>query len=72
MTIYLEIVLYFGVPIYQVVKELQNKVKLKVEGMTSMPVKTIDVSVRSLTVRDAQLPDKGKATEDGPQPVELS
>ena len=71
MTIYLEIVLYFGVPIYQVVKELQNKVKLKVEGMTSMPVRTIDVSVRSLTVKDAQLPEKGKMAEDGPKPVTL-
>ena len=56
MTIFLEIILFFGAPIYEVVKSLQTKIKLKVEGMTSMPVKNIDVSIRSLTVRPPDLP----------------
>ena len=56
MTIYLEIILFFGAPIYEVVKSLQTKIKLKVEGMTSMPVKNIDVSIRSLTVRPPDIP----------------
>ena len=56
MTIYLEIILFFGAPIYEVVKSLQTRIKLKVEGMTSMPVKNIDVSIRSLTVRPPDLP----------------
>ena len=38
------------------VKSLQTKIKLKVEGMTSMPVKNIDVSIRSLTVRPPDIP----------------
>ena len=56
MTIFLEIVLFFGAPIYEVVKALQTRIKLKVEGMTSMPVKNIDVSIRSLTVRPPDIP----------------
>ena len=52
MTIYLDLVLYFGSQIFDVVKQLQTKIKLKVEGMTSMPVRDINVSIRSLTVRN--------------------
>ena len=61
MTIFLEIVLFFGAPIYEVVKALQTRIKLKVEGMTSMPVKNIDVSIRSLTVRS---PDRPKHLQE--------
>ena len=66
MTIYLEIILFFGAPIYEVVKSLQTKIKLKVEGMTSMPVKNIDVSIRSLTVRPPDIP---KNLQEPPESV---
>jgi uncharacterized alkaline shock family protein YloU len=51
MTIYLDLVLFFGAEIFDTVKQLQTKIKFKVEGMTSMPVRDINVAVRSLTVR---------------------
>ena len=71
MTIYLELILFFGAPLFEVVKTLQNKIKLKVEGMTSMPVKNIDVSVRSLTVRPEDNPENSEkpAAEDDLEPV---
>lgn len=52
MTIYLDLVLFFGAHIFDVVKHLQAKIKVKVEGMTSMPVRDINVSIKSLTVRN--------------------
>ena len=58
MTIYLDLVLFFGAEIFDTVKQLQTKIKLKVEGMTSMPVKDINVSVRSLTVRQERTTQK--------------
>ena len=58
MTIYLDLVLFFGAEIFDTVKQLQTKIKLKVEGMTSMPVKDINVSVRSLTVRQERTAQK--------------
>lgn len=51
ITIYLEVILYYGVNIYGAVNALQNKIKEKVESMTDMSVKDVNVSVRSLTVR---------------------
>lgn len=51
MTIYLELILFYGVNIFTTVKELQNKIKEKVESMTAMPVKQVNVSIRSLTVK---------------------
>ena len=51
MTIYLDLVLFFGAQIFEVVRQLQAKIKVKVEGMTSMPVRDINVSIKSLTVR---------------------
>ncbi len=51
LTIYLEVVIYYGANIYGVVKALQNKIKEKVEDMTDMSVRDVNVSVRSLTVR---------------------
>ena len=54
MTIYLEIVLFYGANIFAVVKDLQNKIKEKVEMMTAMPVRDINISIRSLTVRGKQ------------------
>ena len=58
MTIYLELVLFYGVDIFGTVKILQNKIKEKVELMTSMPVRNVNVSVRSLTVKPEQVPVK--------------
>lgn len=51
MSIYLELVLFYGVNIFTTVKELQNKIKEKVEMMTAMPVRNVNVSIRSLTVK---------------------
>ena len=52
MTVYLEVVLFYGSNIYSVVNNLQNKIKEKVEYMTDMSVRDVNVSVRSLTVKD--------------------
>ena len=51
MTVYLEVVLFYGSNIYSVVNNLQNKIKEKVEYMTDMSVRDVNVSVRSLTVK---------------------
>lgn len=45
------VVLYYGVKIFEVTKLFQHKIKEKVEYMTAMQVKTINVSVRSLSVK---------------------
>lgn len=58
MTIYLELVLFYGVNIFDVVKDLQKKCKEKVEMMTAMPVRNVNVSIRSLTVKKGQVPLK--------------
>jgi uncharacterized alkaline shock family protein YloU len=51
MTIYMEVILFYGSNIYNVVQGLQNKIKEKVEYMTDMSVRNVNVSVRSLTVK---------------------
>ena len=51
MTIYLELVLFYGAKIFDVVKIIQNKIKEKVEIMTAMPVREVNVSIRSLSVK---------------------
>lgn len=51
MTIYLELVLFYGSNIFNVVKVIQNKIKDKVEIMTAMPVREVNVSIRSLSVK---------------------
>ena len=58
MTIYLELVLFYGVDIFATVKDIQNKIKEKVEMMTSMPVRNVNVSIRSLTVREKKITEK--------------
>ncbi len=47
----IEVVLYYGVQIYSITRRLQAKIKEKVEFMTAMQVKNVDVSIRSLAVR---------------------
>lgn len=49
--IYVDVVLYYGVRIFEVTNLFQHKIKDKIEYMTAMQVKTINVSVRSLSVK---------------------
>ncbi len=51
IVIAIEVVLFYGVQIFEVTKQLQAKVKYKVEYMTAMQVKNVNVSIRSLSVR---------------------
>ena len=51
IAIAVEVVLFYGVRVFEVTKFFQNKIKEKVEYMTAMQVKSVDVSVRSLSVR---------------------
>ena len=53
MTIYIDLVLFYGASIFEVVKTLQNRVKEKVEMMTAMGVKEVNVDVKSLSVISA-------------------
>lgn len=46
-----EVVLYYGVQLFAETKKLQAKIKEKIEYMTAMKVKTVDVSIRSLALR---------------------
>lgn len=47
----IEVILFYGVQIFDVTKKLQVKVKEKVEYMTAMQVKNVNVSIRSLSVK---------------------
>lgn len=51
IVIAIEVVLFYGVQIFEVTKQLQAKVKSKVEYMTAMQVKNVNVSIRSLSVK---------------------
>ena len=53
MTIYIDLVLFYGASIFEVVKTLQHRVKEKVEMMTAMGVKEVNVDVKSLSVISA-------------------
>ena len=50
MTIYIDLVLFYGANIFVVVDTLQHKVKETVEMMTAMRVKEVNVDVKSLSV----------------------
>ncbi|MHC1718787.1 MAG: Asp23/Gls24 family envelope stress response protein [Acidaminococcaceae bacterium] len=50
MTIYIDLVLFYGANIFEVVNTLQHSVKEKVEMMTAMRVKEVNVDVKSLSV----------------------
>lgn len=56
IVIAIEVVLFYGVQIFEVTKQLQAKVKDKVEYMTAMQVKTVNVSIRSLSVKKIESP----------------
>lgn len=51
LVIRIEVVLYYGEKIQLITKRLQAHIKQKVEYMTAMTVKNVDVSVRSLQVK---------------------
>ena len=51
IVISVEVILYYGVKLFAVTKQLQAKIKEKIEYMTAMQVKNVNVSIRSLAVR---------------------
>lgn len=51
MTINLELNLFYGINIIDTIKQIQDKIKRKVEFMTAMPVKEINVQVRTLELK---------------------
>lgn len=51
IVISVEVVLYYGEKIFAVTRQLQAKIKEKIEYMTAMQVKNVNVSIRSLAVR---------------------
>ncbi len=51
IVISLEVVLVYGVKLFDVTRQLQAKIKEKIEYMTAMSVKNVNVSIRSLTVK---------------------
>ena len=51
LVIRIEVVLYYGEKSQRITKRLQAHIKQKVEYMTAMTVKNVDVSVRSLQVK---------------------
>lgn len=51
MTINLELNLFYGVNIIEVIQQIQDKIKRKVEFMTAMSVKEINVQVRTLELK---------------------
>lgn len=52
IVIFVEVVLYYGEKIFVLTKQLQAKIKKKVEYMTAMQVKNVNVSIRSLALRE--------------------
>lgn len=51
IVINVEVILYYGVKLFAVTKLLQAKIKEKIEYMTAMQVKNVNVSIRSLALR---------------------
>lgn len=51
--VHVELVLYYGVRVFEVSRILQSKIKRKVERMTGMQVQKVNVSIRSLEVRSS-------------------
>lgn len=52
LVISVEVILYYGEKIQVITKRLQAHIKQKIEYMTAMTVKNVDVSVRSLQLRN--------------------
>lgn len=53
LVIRIEVILFYGEKIYDITKRLQSRIKDRVEYMTAMTVKNVDVSIRSLKLRKA-------------------
>ncbi len=51
IVISVEVVLYYGVHLFNLTKQFQAKIKEKIEYMTAMKVNNVNVSIRSLAVR---------------------
>ena len=51
IVISVEVVLFYGEKLFAVTRQMQAKIKEKVEYMTAMQVKNVNVSIRSLAVR---------------------
>ena len=51
IVISIEIIIYYGEKLFAVTKQLQSKVKEKIEYMTAMQVKNVNVSIRSLALK---------------------
>lgn len=51
IVIRVEVVLYYGVKLFAVTRQMQAKIKEKIEYMTAMQVKNVDVSIRSLAIK---------------------
>ena len=51
IVISVEVVLYYGVKLFAVTKQFQAKIKEKIEYMTAMKVKNVNVSIRSLAMK---------------------
>lgn len=47
----IEVVLYYGVSIFTVSKQIQKKIKDRLESMTAMKVKNVNINIRSLAVK---------------------
>lgn len=62
LVIRIEVVLYYGEKIFAITKRLQARIKDRVEYMTAMTVKNVDVSIRSLKVPKKNLAVKKKSS----------
>ena len=51
LVLVIEVVLYYGVSIFTVSKLFQKKIKDRIEAMTAMKVKNVNIKVRSLVVK---------------------
>lgn len=55
LIIRVEVILFYGEKIFNITKRLQARIKDRVEYMTAMTVKNVDVSIRSLKVPSSRL-----------------
>lgn len=55
LIIRVEVILFYGEKIFDITKRLQARIKDRVEYMTAMTVKNVDVSIRSLKVPSSRL-----------------
>lgn len=52
LSVHLEVNLYYGVKVFEVSHLLQKKIKTRVESMTGMQVQRVNISIRSLELRN--------------------